>query len=310
MPTDADADADVIRNYNTNDYFNKLTIMSNNNILNKGAKFNLQNIYGGESLDEMDGKLKTYKQINNFMRDYSYNQNKSTCVKIVSYDKDGNPKRACGGDRVVYACTDSECDFIAFWRRKKKSNGFFSLIKQKSHNAMCNSRPKPSYKQLSKLPSFKASIKSSSHPTKKSVVTSALDNDEINLFHRKKESTVYKAIAAAKLEQSPPNYDLIESFLSEIKKNNKHVKCALEVSVDKSFLSAFVSNVREGGLPVFCFDASHSKHPEFSGRHFVLLKKLATNKFLSLCYAIVPTEDIMYITWFFMHVLKVVLILL
>lgn len=235
MPTDADADADVIRNYNTNDYFNKLTIMSNNNILNKGAKFNLQNIYGAESLDEMDGKLKTYKQINNFMRDYSYNQNKSTCVKIIGYDKDGNPKRACGGDRVVYACTDSECDFIAFWRRKKKSNGFFSLIKQKSHNAMCNSRPKPSYKQLSKLPSFKASIKSSSHPTKKSVVTSALDNDEINLFHRKKESTVYKAIAAAKLEQSPPNYDLIESFLSEIKKNNKHVKCALEVSVDKSF---------------------------------------------------------------------------
>ena len=65
MLTDADASADVIRNYNTNDCFNKLSIMSDNNIINKGAKFNLQNVYGAESLDEMDSKFKTYKEINN-----------------------------------------------------------------------------------------------------------------------------------------------------------------------------------------------------------------------------------------------------
>ena len=39
--------------------------MSDNNIINKGAKFNLQNVYGAESLDEMDSKFKTYKEINN-----------------------------------------------------------------------------------------------------------------------------------------------------------------------------------------------------------------------------------------------------
>ena len=89
----------------------------------------------------MDGKFNTYKQINNFMRDYSYNQNNSTCTKIIDYGKDGHPKRASGGDRVVYACTDSECDFTAFWRRKKQSNGFFSLVKHNPHNTMCNSRP-------------------------------------------------------------------------------------------------------------------------------------------------------------------------
>jgi len=65
-----------------------------------------------------------------------------------------------------------------------------------------------------------------------------------------------------------------------------------------------MSNVREGGLPVFCFDASHSKHPEFSGKHFVLLKKLATNKFITLCYAIAPTEDVMYLSWFFFVCVK------
>ena len=305
---DADADVDANRNNNTNDYLNKSTIMSNNNIVSKGSKFNLKNVYGAESLAEMDGKFNTYKQINNFMRDYSYNQNNSTCTKIIGYGKDGHPKRASGGDRVVYACTDSECDFTAFWRRKKQSNGFFSLVKHHPHNTMCNSRPKPSYRQLSQLPSFQASIKSSLHPTRKSVITSALHNDEINLFHPKKEATVYKAMTVAKLVQSPPNYELIESFLSEVKINNKHVKCALEVSVDNSFLSAFISNVREGGeggLPVFCFDASHSKHPEFSGRHFVFLQKLATNKYISLCYAIVPTEDIMYITWFFYACVRV-----
>ena len=65
-----------------------------------------------------------------------------------------------------------------------------------------------------------------------------------------------------------------------------------------------MSNVREGGLPLFCFDASHSKHPEFSGKHFVLLKKLATNKFVTLCYAIVPSENKMYISWFFYACVK------
>jgi len=65
-----------------------------------------------------------------------------------------------------------------------------------------------------------------------------------------------------------------------------------------------MSNVREGGLPVFCFDASHSKHPEFSGKHFVLSKKLATNKFITLCYAIAPTEDVMYLSWFFFACVK------
>ena len=48
--------------------------MNNNNIVSKGAKINLQNIYRAESLAEMDGKFNTYKQINDFMRDYSYNQ--------------------------------------------------------------------------------------------------------------------------------------------------------------------------------------------------------------------------------------------
>jgi len=66
--------------------------------------------------------------------------------------------------------------------------------------------------QLSQLPSFKSAIKSSSHPTKKSVTTSALDNDEINLFHRQKEGTVYKAMSTAKLAQSTPHYELNESF--------------------------------------------------------------------------------------------------
>ena len=90
---------------------NKLTIMFNNNIISKGSKFNLIKLYGAESLPEMDGKCHTYKEINNFMRDYSYNNNKSTCIKIVGYNKEGKPRRANGGDRVVYVCTDSECDF-------------------------------------------------------------------------------------------------------------------------------------------------------------------------------------------------------
>ena len=54
--------------------------MANNNIVSKGIKFNLQNICGTESLAEMDGKFHTYKQINNFMRGYSYNQN--NCCRI------------------------------------------------------------------------------------------------------------------------------------------------------------------------------------------------------------------------------------
>ena len=278
--------------------------MSNNNIISKGSKFNLIKLYGAESLPEMDGKFRTYKEINNFMKDYSYNNNKSTCIKIVGYDKEGRPRRASGGDRVVYVCTDSECDFLAFWRRKKKSNGFFNLIEHKPHNGLCNSQLNPSYSQLAQLPSFKSAIKSSSHPTKKSVITSALENDRINLFNRTKIATVYKAMTTAKSVQSPPNYELIESFFVEILKLNAQVRCALEVSLDSSFLSAFMSNVREGGLPVFCFDASHSKHPEYSGKHFVLLKKLATKKFISLCYAVAPAEDVMYLSWFFYACVK------
>ena len=111
-------------------------------------------------------------------------------------------------------------------------------------------------------------------------------------------------MSTAKLAQSPPHYELIESFFLEILKLNPQVRCALEVSLDLSFLSAFMCNVREGGLPIFCFDASHSKHPDYSGKHFVLLKKLATNKFITLCYAIAPTEDIMYLSWFFYACVK------
>jgi len=111
-------------------------------------------------------------------------------------------------------------------------------------------------------------------------------------------------MSTAKLTQWPSHYELIESFLLEILKLNPHVRCALEVSLDLSFLSAFMCNVREGGLPVFCFDASHSKHPEYSGKHFILLKKLATNKFITLCYAIAPTDDIMYLSWFFYACVK------
>ena len=145
-------------------------------------------------------------------QNFSYDQNKSTCVKSVGYDKDGNPKRACVGLQGRIRLYWLWMWFYSFLEKKKE------VKREKTHHAMCNSRPQPSYKHLSKLSSFKASIKSSLHPTKKSVVTPALDNDKINLFHRKKESTVYKEITAAKLEQSPPNYELIESFLSDIKK--------------------------------------------------------------------------------------------
>jgi len=82
--------------------------MSNNNIISKGSKLNLIKLYGVEWLPEMGGKFRTYKQITNFMKDYSYNNNKSICIKIVGYDKEGRPRRASGGERVVYACTDSE----------------------------------------------------------------------------------------------------------------------------------------------------------------------------------------------------------
>ena len=97
---------------------------------------------------------------------------------------------------------------------KKKSNGFFNIIQQNPHSELCKSRPKPTYKQLSKLPSFKSSVKSSAHPTKKSVLTSALDNDKINLLHQKKQSTVYLAISQAKKDVSPPKYELLESFFN------------------------------------------------------------------------------------------------
>ena len=59
------------------------------------------------------------------MRDFSYNQNKLTCVKIVGYNKKGKPKRASGGDLVIYVCTDIGCNFIAWWRKKKNSKVFF-----------------------------------------------------------------------------------------------------------------------------------------------------------------------------------------
>ena len=232
-------------------------------------------------------------------QNFSYDQDKSTCVKSVGYDKDGNPKRACVGLQGRIRLYWLWMWFYSFLEKKKE------VKREKTHHAMCNSRPQPSYKHLSKLSSFKASIKSSLYPTKKSVVTSALDKDEINLFHRGKDSTVcIQSNHSSEIGTIPAKLRIDWEFLSKIKKINIHVKYALEFSVYKSFLSAFVSIVREGGLPVFCFDASHSKHLEFSGRHFVLLEKLATNKFLSLCYAIVPTEDVMYITWFFMHVLK------
>ena len=67
-------DADENRNNNNNDYLNKLSIMNNNNIVSKGTKINLQNIYRAESLAEMDGKFNTYKQIYDFVKDFSYNQ--------------------------------------------------------------------------------------------------------------------------------------------------------------------------------------------------------------------------------------------
>jgi len=149
---------------NTSMLSNKKTIMSN---ITKGSKFNLIKLYGAESLPEMDGKCRTY--------------NKSTCIKNVGYNKEGRPRRASGGDREVYARADSECDFLLFG--EGKTNGFFNLVEHKPHNRLCNSRPQPSYIQLSHLPSFKSAIKSSSHPTKKSVATSALENDEIDLFY-------------------------------------------------------------------------------------------------------------------------------
>ena len=63
--------------------------MSNNNIVSKGSKFDLLNKYGADSLAEMDGMFNTYKQINHFMRDYSYNDNKSTCLKIIGHNTAG-----------------------------------------------------------------------------------------------------------------------------------------------------------------------------------------------------------------------------
>ena len=124
--------------------------MTNNNVISKGSQFNLIKLHGVESLPGMDGKCRTYKQINKFMKDYSYSNNKSTCIKIVVYDKEGRHRRSSGGDRVVYACIDSECDFLAFWRRKKN---------RMDSSTSLNTNPNPSYTQLSQLPSFKSAIK-------------------------------------------------------------------------------------------------------------------------------------------------------
>ena len=55
--------------------------------------------------------------------------------------------------------------------KEKEFEGFFNFLQEIPHSPLCTSQPRPSYRQLSKLPSIKTVVTSLLHPTKKLVVT-------------------------------------------------------------------------------------------------------------------------------------------
>ena len=278
--------------------------MPNDNIITSGSKFNIEEEYGVSSLLEGSGKFHSFKEIKFFMKDVSFNERKSVEVQKVINKRNGKVSSLSGGNRVIYVCSDKNCNFFVKWLRKKNSKEAFYIVDEKPHSELCSSTPKPTIKQLAKLPSINANLGTSLHPTLKVIKSGIIQSEKINISHPSKQSTVYKAINLARQKKHPPSYQLIENLLIELEKKNNNVSTILEIAIDDSFLAVFVSNVKASGLPVYCFDAAHSRSSEYSGKHFCLMNRLPTNEYITICYAIAPSEDKQYISWFLYAAVK------
>ena len=131
--------------------------MPNDNIITSGSKFNIEEKYGVSSLLEGSGKFHSFKEIKFFMKDVSFNERKSVEVQKVISKRNGKVSSLSGGNRVIYVCSDKNCNFFVKWLRKKNSKEEFYIVDEKPHSELCSSTPKPTIKQLAKLPASKSS---------------------------------------------------------------------------------------------------------------------------------------------------------